>query len=91
MKAVADDVEERVHALETKWTRSAADLAGLAEEVTGLLEAVETRRRRIAASESARRAREQVPPGDDGGALPADPNARRKAIVDLARAKGFRV
>lgn len=88
-RAMLDDLSERVRAAETivegltgKWTATKADIAGILEEVEDVLEAVERKRRRIAATESKQTAREN-------GA--AQPRNRQEELRELARARGIRV
>lgn len=91
MKAVADDLTERVHAVESGWARLRAENAAFIEDAISTLEAVETRRRRIAAAESRTNARDQGSPPAGADGLPADPGARRDRIRQLARERGVRV
>jgi len=69
--------------LQAKWSTKAAEFTAFLEEIEGVLDAVERKRRRVAASEQ--------PRGEHAQGLPTDPGARRAAIAQLARDKGFRV
>lgn len=83
MQAALGALDDRVAAAEAKCARAVADCATMAEDVDGMLQAVERKRRRAAASASrVDAADEQAPP---------DPAKERAALVQRARALGFKV
>jgi hypothetical protein len=74
-RAIAEDASAIAEATARKWTSELADLAALREDIEGMLESVERKRRRTAASASKVQAEAQ----------PAD---RQTELLRLARSHG---
>jgi len=91
VRARVSTLQDRVEAAEAivdglagKWHSTSAELAAFLEEAEGVLQAVEKKRRRIAASEGAAK-----PNG--ANALPEDPASRRLALTRMAREAGHQL